>query len=205
MKIRSGAHARGRKGGGAAADTACSAAGFLAGVACALLLAWWHQRHTHALMAAASGRSMPGGLPAGGGDGAGGDASAAMGQGGSQPAALQVPAAALPNLDSQPYLMVSFGNAAYFELAHNWAKSVQAIGAPFLIAGEVDLRCARCCCSPLVPHTPAAPRPLAGAGLLTLPLPALSPCACLPRGLPLPAPLPAPFHAPLPFYLACSV
>jgi hypothetical protein len=75
-----------------------------------------------------------------------------MGQGGSQPAALQVPAAALPNLDSQPYLMVSFGNAAYFELAHNWAKSVQAIGAPFLIAGEVDLRCARCCCSPLVPH-----------------------------------------------------
>lgn len=44
--------------------------------------------------------------------------------------------AQLPELDGAPYVFVSFGNAAYFEMVHNWAKSVQLIGAPFIIAGE---------------------------------------------------------------------
>jgi hypothetical protein len=157
MKIRSGALAGGRRGGAAAAGTVRSAAGFLAGVACALLLAWWHQRHAQALVAATSGR--------------GGDASAAAGQGGGQPAALRLPAVVLPNLDSLPYLMVSFGNAAYFDLAYNWARSVQAIGDPFLIAGRADLLCARRCHSPrvsIVSHTPSStPGCLAAAGLTT--------------------------------------
>jgi hypothetical protein len=76
-------------------------------------------------------RSLPGELSAGGSDGT----SAALEQGRSQLLAPQVPAAVLPVLDSLPHLSVSFGNAAYFELAHNWAKSMQLIGAPFLIAG----------------------------------------------------------------------
>jgi hypothetical protein len=33
--------------------------------------------------------------------------------------------------------MVSFGNSAYFELVHNWARSVMQTGAPFLIAGAL--------------------------------------------------------------------
>ena len=45
------------------------------------------------------------------------------------------PPTPLPDLDALPHLFVSFGNAAYFELAHNWARSVQQVGAPFLIAG----------------------------------------------------------------------
>lgn len=46
--------------------------------------------------------------------------------------------APLPDLDSIPHLFVSFGNAAYFELAHNWAKGIQETGSPFLIAAFDD-------------------------------------------------------------------
>ena len=76
-------------------------------------------------------RSLPGELSAA----RSASASAALEQGRSQLAAPQAPAAVLPDLDSLPHLSVSFGNAAYFELVHNWAKSMQLIGAPFLIAG----------------------------------------------------------------------
>lgn len=46
------------------------------------------------------------------------------------------------DFDSLPHLFLSFGNAAYFELANNWAKSVEAIGAPYLIAGALQAGCA---------------------------------------------------------------
>lgn len=39
------------------------------------------------------------------------------------------------DLDSLPHLFVSFGNAAYFPFVHNWARSVEAIGAPYFVAG----------------------------------------------------------------------
>lgn len=42
----------------------------------------------------------------------------------------------LPSLDALPHLFVSFGNAAYFDLANNWARSVQALGVPHIIAGK---------------------------------------------------------------------
>ena len=162
MRIRSAAHAGGRRGGAAATGTARSAAGFVAGVGCALLLAWWHQRHAGVLVAATASRSLPGERPAGGGGVAG--AGAAVGQGGSQLAAQHVaPSVVLPNLDALPYLMVSFGNAAYFELAHNWAKSVQAIGAPFLIAG------ACCSCRRVLGAAAPALVPHAAASTLWLP------------------------------------
>ncbi|KAL4452531.1 hypothetical protein ABPG75_008193 [Micractinium tetrahymenae] len=55
------------------------------------------------------------------------------------------------DLDSLPHLFISFGNAAYFPFVHNWARSVEAIGAPYFVAAfdeamldlcvEQDLRC----------------------------------------------------------------
>lgn len=42
----------------------------------------------------------------------------------------------LPDLGALPHVFVSFGNAAYFDLAHNWARSVQALGVPYILAGK---------------------------------------------------------------------
>lgn len=42
------------------------------------------------------------------------------------------------DLNSLPHLFLSFGNAAYFPFVHNWAKSVQALGAPYLVAAFDD-------------------------------------------------------------------
>ncbi|KAL4437974.1 hypothetical protein ABPG77_004195 [Micractinium sp. CCAP 211/92] len=40
----------------------------------------------------------------------------------------------LPDLGALPHLFVSFGNAAYFDLAHNWARSVQALRVSYILA-----------------------------------------------------------------------
>ena len=40
----------------------------------------------------------------------------------------------LPDLDTVPYIFFTFGTAAYFPMANNWARSLQAIGAPYLLA-----------------------------------------------------------------------
>lgn len=37
------------------------------------------------------------------------------------------------DVDSLPILFLSYGNAAYFNFVHNWAVSVQQIGAPYVI------------------------------------------------------------------------
>lgn len=39
----------------------------------------------------------------------------------------------LMDVDSLPHLFLSYGNAAYFQFVHNWALSVQQIGAPYVI------------------------------------------------------------------------
>ncbi|KAL4422581.1 hypothetical protein ABPG75_008778 [Micractinium tetrahymenae] len=98
-----------------------------------------HQQHSKAH---AHGRdSLPGELPGQGTDaGAGTDEQQASAAASMSPPPPPAPPqlAPLPDLDAVPHLFVTFGNAAYFSLAHNWAKSVQAIGAPFLMAAFDD-------------------------------------------------------------------
>lgn len=68
----------------------------------------------------------------------GGDSGSSSGAAGAQ---ALVPAPRHPRgqldleLGSLPHLFVSFGNAAYFPFVHNWARSVQAMGAPYFVAG----------------------------------------------------------------------
>jgi hypothetical protein len=39
----------------------------------------------------------------------------------------------LMDVGSLPHLFLSYGNAAYFEFVHNWALSVEQIGAPYVV------------------------------------------------------------------------
>ncbi|KAI3438688.1 hypothetical protein D9Q98_001108 [Chlorella vulgaris] len=106
--------------------------GFCAGVMLTLLpavLLWLHNQHSIAFLETQS-HVLPGTDLA-----TAGCTTHAAGHGAAGSTSSTLPLATrLPDLHTAPALMVSFGNAAYFELAHNWAKSVQGIGAPFLIA-----------------------------------------------------------------------
>lgn len=56
-------------------------------------------------------------------------------------AELQPAAVPLPGLDSLPHIFLTTSNAAYFEMALNWARSVEAIESPYLIAGALQPVC----------------------------------------------------------------
>ncbi|KAL4425654.1 hypothetical protein ABPG75_009670 [Micractinium tetrahymenae] len=128
------------------------------GVAATLLLLWLVQRHSLALSV------VPGGTHAGSNHApwrkraeaeqaplsqaqSADESSGRLQQ--AQPPTLPAPPPQaqpppLPDLDAVPRLFLSFGNAAYFELAHNWARSVQALGVPYIIAAFDNEMLGRC-------------------------------------------------------------
>ncbi|KAL4426068.1 hypothetical protein ABPG77_007864 [Micractinium sp. CCAP 211/92] len=154
----------GRRGGGGSGRAA--AAGFVTGLAVCTLL-FLAARNRDVVIATASSRTLPGTLPppvmagadsssvassgratdAGTAAGSGGG-TAAAGTGSSGAAGASAEALVSPprhprgqldlDLGSLPHLFVSFGNAAYFPFVHNWARSVEAIGAPYFVAAFDD-------------------------------------------------------------------
>lgn len=128
---------------------------FSAGAATALLLLWLVQRHRVALAVVPHG-SGHGGTEAAWSSATDAEPEIPAHDGGDSRGKLQqeqlspVPALSppkpppLPSLDALPHLFVSFGNAAYFDLANNWARSVQALGVPHIIAAFDSEMLGRC-------------------------------------------------------------
>ncbi|PSC76658.1 glycosyltransferase family 77 [Micractinium conductrix] len=153
MALRDGKPRRlAARAGGGGGSARAAAAGFACGMlACTLVALALRHRD---VVASAGDDTLPGTLPpptlpaalpaalrssdgvdgSVSSDGSGGGAATAAQQGSSR----QPPRPPDLDLDALPHVFVSFGNAAYFQFAHNFAKSVEAIKAPYFIAAFDD-------------------------------------------------------------------
>ncbi|KAI3429416.1 hypothetical protein D9Q98_005511 [Chlorella vulgaris] len=139
----------------------CAGLGFFSGALLALVVALWRQ-HTGELPVFFSGGTQLNSTIAAAAAAAGQAATAAaelsVGGGADQASnvtdytalvmhAAKVAADAIDRLmdvGSLPHLFLSYGNAAYFEFVHNWALSVEQIGAPYVVGSFDDAMLGLC-------------------------------------------------------------